>query len=46
MMLEYIYAESVVIFQKSRKCFGGRQVIVYFKKNTKSGDRNMDNSSL
>ena len=26
------YAESVVIFQKSRKCFRGHQVIVYFEK--------------
>ena len=26
-----MYVEPVVIFWKSRKCFGGRQVIVYFK---------------
>ena len=26
-----MYAELVVIFQKSRKCFRGHQVIVYFK---------------
>ena len=26
-----MYAEPVVIFQKSRKCFGGRRAIVYFK---------------
>ena len=40
-----IYAESVVIFQKLRKCFGGRQIIVYFEKNTESGNGNMGNSS-
>ena len=26
-----MYAEPVVIFQKLRKCFGGCEVIVYFK---------------
>ena len=41
-----IYAELVVIFQKSRKCLGGHQAIVYFERNTKFGDRNWDDSSV